>query len=64
VAAEVKLTIEQSLPGNLSMEGWAVLREVLSAVSEALPTADQSARGEVFTHALSALWMAEAIRPG
>src|SRR6516164_2720835 len=41
IGPEVKLTIEQTLPGNLSMEDWAVLREVLSAVREGLSSADQ-----------------------
>jgi len=33
IGPEVKLTIEQSLPGNLSMEDWQVMREVVSAVA-------------------------------
>jgi hypothetical protein len=32
IGPEVKLTIEQSLPGNLSPSDWADLRELLSAV--------------------------------
>jgi hypothetical protein len=28
IGPEVKLTIEEALPGNLSMEDWAIMREV------------------------------------
>ena len=55
IGPEVKLTIEQSLPGNLSMEDWATLREVLSAVREGLPGADQMQPDQVFQHVLEAL---------
>ena len=30
IGPEVKLTIEQSLPGNLSMEDWQVMKEVIA----------------------------------
>ena len=55
IGPEVKLTIEQSLPGNLSMDDWVTLREVLSAVRAGLPSADQMQPGQVFQHVLSAL---------
>jgi len=42
IGPEVKLTIEQSLPGNLSMVDWQVMREIVEAVKQALPGADQS----------------------
>jgi hypothetical protein len=51
----VALTIEQSLPGNLSMEDWATLREVLSAVREGLPGAHHMRAGQTFQHVLGAL---------
>ena len=35
IGPEVKLTIEQTLPGNLSMEEWQVMREVIAAVRQA-----------------------------
>jgi hypothetical protein len=35
--ADCKLTIEQSLPGNLSIEDWQVMREVIAAVRQAIP---------------------------
>jgi hypothetical protein len=37
IGPEVKLTIEQQLPGNLSMEDWQVMREIVAAVRQAMP---------------------------
>ena len=37
IGPEVKLTIEQSLPGNLFIEDWQIMREVIAAVRQALP---------------------------
>ena len=62
VGPEVKLTIEQSLPGNLSPSDWADLRELLSAVQSALPDAADRPPGEVFRYALDALKCAENSR--
>ena len=39
IGPEVKLTIEQTLPGNLSPSDWADLCELLSAIQSALPDA-------------------------
>ena len=39
IGPEVKLTIEQTLPGNLSMEDWQVMREIVAAVRQAIPDA-------------------------
>ena len=36
IGPEVKLTIEQSLPGNLSMEDWQVMKEIIAAVRQAI----------------------------
>ena len=33
------LLVEQSLPGNLSMEDWQVIREIIAAVRQAIPDA-------------------------
>jgi hypothetical protein len=55
IGPEVKLTIEQSLPGNLSPADWADLRELLSAIQEVLPDAANRPPGEVFRYALTAL---------
>jgi hypothetical protein len=59
IGPEVKLTIEQSLPGNLSPADWADLRELLSAVQSALPDAADRPPGEDFRYALDALKCAE-----
>ena len=40
IGPEVKLTIEQTLPGNLSMEDWQVMREIVAAVRQAIPDAN------------------------
>jgi hypothetical protein len=52
---DVRVTVEQSLPAGLILDDWATLREVLSAVREGLPDADQLQRGKVFQHVLGAL---------
>ena len=60
IGPDVKLTIEQTLPGNLSSSDWADLRELLSAIQTALPDAADRPPGEVFRHALEALRAAQA----
>ena len=55
IGPEVKLTIEQSLPGNLSPSDWADLRQLLSAIQTALPDAADRSPGEVFRYALAVL---------
>ena len=57
---EVKLTIEQQLPGNLSMEDWYVMREVIAAVRQAIPDASSNRPGAVLEHVLEALRAARA----
>ena len=36
---DVRVTVEQQLPGNLSMEDWQVMREIVAAVRQAIPDA-------------------------
>ncbi len=60
IGPEVKITLEQSLPGNLSVEDWQAMKEVLSAVREGLPSADQMPPSQVFERVLSALRQADA----
>ena len=55
IGPEVKLTIEQTLPGNLSPSDWADLCELLSAIQSALPDAADRPPGEVFRYALAVL---------
>jgi hypothetical protein len=55
---DVKLTIEHSLPGNLSPADWADLRELLSAIREALPDAANRPRSAWTSAVVSASSMA------
>jgi len=52
---DVRVSIEQSLPGNLSMEDWQTMKEVVAAVRQALPDAADRRPGAVLEHVLSAL---------
>ena len=60
IGPEVKLTIEQQLPGNLSMEDWQVMREIVAAVRQAIPDAAGAPPGAVLEHVLGALRAAQA----
>jgi hypothetical protein len=60
LALRSKLTIEQSLPGNLSAEDWSMMREVIEAVRQALPNAADRRPGAVLEHVLDALRQAQA----
>ena len=61
IGPEVKLTIEQTLPGNLSMEEWQIMREVVAAVRQAIPDASSKPPGAVLDHVLEALRAAQAM---
>ena len=50
IGPEVKLTIEQSLPGNLSAEDWAMMREIVDAVKQAIPDAASQPPGAVLLY--------------
>ena len=54
---DVRVTVEQSLPGNLSMEDWQVMREIVAAVRQAVPGAASQPPGAVLEHVLEALRM-------
>jgi len=60
IGPEVKLTIEQTLPGNLSMEDWTIMREIIAAVRQAIPDAANRPAGAVLEHVLSALKASDA----
>jgi len=60
IPQDVKLTVEQQLPGNLSMEDWQVMREIIAAVRQAIPDAASASPGAVFEHVLAALRQTEA----
>ena len=59
IGPEVKLTIEQQLPGNLSMEDWNLMVQILDAVKSAIPDAANRPAGEVLEFVLGALRQAE-----
>ena len=50
---DVRLTLEQAIPGGMSLEDYSLMREVIAAIREGLPEADQP--GAVFQHVLEAL---------
>ena len=58
--SDVRVTVEQQLPGNLSMEDWQVMREVIAAVRQAIPEAGSNPPGAVLAHVLEALRAAQA----
>ena len=60
IGPEVKLTIEQTLPGNLSMEDWTIMREIIASVRQAIPDAANRPAGAVLEHVLSALKASDA----
>jgi hypothetical protein len=39
---DVRLTLEQAIPGGMSLEDYSLMREVIAAIRESLPDADQS----------------------
>ena len=57
---DVRVTVEQTLPGDLSMEDWQAMKEVIAAVRQAIPDAASQPPGFVFGHVLSALKQPQA----
>jgi hypothetical protein len=57
---DVRVTVEQQLPGNLSMEDWQVMKEIIAAVRQAIPDAAGAPHGAVLEHVLTALRAADA----
>ena len=55
IPQQVQMDLQATLPGNLSPSDWADLRELLSAIQEALPDVANRSPGEVFRYALAAL---------
>jgi hypothetical protein len=60
IPQDVKLTVEQQLPGNLSMEDWQVMKEIIGAIRQAIPDANSKPPGAVLEHVLDALRLADA----
>src|SRR3984957_909819 len=57
---DVRVTVEQQLPGNLSIEDWQVMREGIAAVRPAIPDASSKPPAAVLDHLLEALRAAQA----
>ena len=57
---DVRVTVEQSLPGNLSPVDWNLMLEIVDAVKQAIPDASNGSPGAVLEHVLDALSQAEA----
>jgi hypothetical protein len=57
---DVRVTLEQQLPGNLSMEDWQMMREIIAAVRQAIPDAASASPGAVLEHVLGALRATQA----
>ena len=49
---DVRLTLEQTIPGGMSLEDYSLMREVIAAIREGLPDADQMRPDAVFQHVL------------
>ena len=58
----VRVTLEQAIPGGMSLEDYALTREMIAAIREGLPEADQKQPGQVFQHVLGALRIMTQIR--
>jgi hypothetical protein len=52
---DVRLTLEQAISGGMSLEDYSLMREVIAAIREGLPDADQMQPGQVFQQVLGAL---------
>jgi hypothetical protein len=52
---DVRVTVEQSLPGNLSPSDWHLMLEVVEAVKAAVPDAADRPPGAVLEHVLDAM---------
>jgi hypothetical protein len=57
---DVRVTVEQQLPGNLSPADWNLMLEIVDAVKQAIPDASNRPSGTVLEHVLDALRQAEA----
>ena len=52
---DIRLTLEQAIPRGMTLEDYSLMREVIAAIRESLPEADQSQPGAVFQHVLEEL---------
>src|SRR3984885_10610937 len=56
---DVRVTVEQQLPGNLSPVDWNLMLEIVDAVKQTIPDASNRPPGAVLEHVLDALRQAE-----
>ena len=52
---DIRFTLQRAIPGGMSLEDYSLMREVIAAIREGLPEADQMQPGQVFQHVLEAL---------
>src|ERR1700761_860645 len=60
IPQQVAVDLQATLPGNLSMEDWMIMREVVEATRVAIPDASSKPPGHVLEFVLNALRMAQA----
>src|SRR5215510_1440288 len=60
IPQQVAVDLQASLPGNLSMEDWMIMREIVEAARLAIPDASSKPPGQVLAFVLNALRMAES----
>jgi len=59
IPQQVAVDLHASLPGNLSLEDWMIMREIVEAARLAIPDASSKPPGQVLAFVLNALLMAE-----
>src|SRR5215813_4755295 len=59
IPQQAAVDLQASLPGNLSMEDWMIMREVMEAVRQAIPDASSKQPGQVLEFVLGALRIAQ-----
>jgi len=59
IPQQVAVDLQACLPGNLSMEDWMIMREIVEAARLAIPDASSKPPGQVLAFVLNALRMAE-----
>jgi hypothetical protein len=52
---DVRVTVQQQLPGNLSAEEWGMMREIVEAVKQAIPDAASVPPSAVLQYVLAKL---------
>jgi hypothetical protein len=55
IPADVRVTVQAALPGNLNHEDWSMLMDILAAVKAAMPDARDREPGQVLEHVRAAL---------